>query len=104
MFGADDEEGRIVNVLSFERYDHAAQRLIGLLQPISEDSGRSARAIRVAAGLPVKVVSAVQLPSDLSFSSFCPTLTAWKFIPNSAGTPGPGVPSCFSPLISLRIP
>src|SRR2546422_1423578 len=54
MFGAADEEGRIVEVLSFERYDHAAQRRIGLLQPISEDSGRSARAIRVAAGLPSK--------------------------------------------------
>ena len=54
MLGADDEEGRIVDALSLERQDHAAQRRVGFLQPVGEDSGRSARAIRVPTRLPVK--------------------------------------------------
>jgi hypothetical protein len=45
----------------------------------------------------------LQLGSALSAASFWPTLTAWKFIPNTVGTPGPGAPSCLSPWISLRI-
>jgi len=29
----------------------------------------------------------LHLASALSFASFCPTLTAWKFMPNTVGTP-----------------
>ena len=35
--------------------------------------------------------------------SFCPTLTAWKFIPKMAGTGARFMPLCVLPLISFRI-
>ena len=51
-------------------------------------------------GKPSWAVSA-QFAPLLDLTSFWPTLTAWKFIPNTAGVPLPGEPSCLRPLISL---
>ena len=54
VLGGDDEQGRIVDALLLERVDHALQGLVGLLETVGEDVARRARAVLVAARLPVQ--------------------------------------------------
>src|SRR5882757_3939552 len=54
MFGAYDEQGGVVDALSLESLDHAAESIVGFLQGEGENGGWSSRPIRVSAGLPGK--------------------------------------------------
>ena len=97
MLGADDEQRKLVDALLLERPDHVAKRFVGFIQSVGEDFGRRPGAVDVTACLAIEAARFGQLPSLFSLDSFCPTLTAWKFIPNRVGVRLSGKSSCVRP-------